>query len=317
MALPSFLENFSSSRTFSTNLPYVEAQRRSKILNLSSHALWWPSRTDDTSTIIIMVPGNPGLAHFYAPFLTAVHDKCNGVLPIVACGLVGHTSGIDDKRPFDDPSSVCLSAQVEHLVDLVDAAGSIYNNIVIMGHSIGSWLSLQLLKARPNLVGYTFLLFPTIAHIASTPAGQTLSWLFRPPLPRLISMTACALRFIPGSVLASLFPDWPLPQVMVLHSLIGSPSAVYSTLTMAHDEMKTLKEPDVPLLRAFSKRIHLYFAPEDRWVGEQKALLLKELELYDVKVTHGPDDIPHAFVINHGEPVASQCFQWLRDTQLV
>lgn len=85
----------------------------------------------------------------------------------------------------------------------------------------------------------------------------------------------------------------------VLRRLLDSPSAIYAALTLAHDEMITVKEPDVPLLQTFSSRIHLYYGETDGWVGEQKALLLQELELHiDIKIVHGPEDMPHAFVIS-------------------
>lgn len=98
--------------------------------------------------------------------------------------------------------------------------------------------------------------------------------------------------------------------------------------------MVTVREPDVPLLQTFSSRIHIYYGAEDAWVGEQKERLLKELELHtDVKIAHGPSDIPHAFVLSlsfrlsayairthplsdHGEQVADQCYQWISSSSV-
>jgi len=313
--LPTFLQPLrqASVQGFPNTTQCIDALYHSSRLSLSSHALWWPSQSAGSSAIAILIPGNPGLVHFYVPFLTTIHAKCNGKLPILACALVGHTPHINNNRVFQDPGTVSLSAQVEHLVELVDAVAAIYDKVVLIGHSIGAWLSLQVLRARPDSVHILFLLFPTIAHIGTTPRGKSLSWLFHPPLPRLISVASYATRLIPLRVLSRLFHDWPQPQLAVLRSLLDSPSAVYAALTMAHDEMETVKEPDVPLLQTFSSRIHLYYGEIDGWVGEQKALLLKELELHmHVKIAHGPDNIPHAFVINHGEQVASQCYEWLR-----
>ncbi|TCD59886.1 hypothetical protein EIP91_011261 [Steccherinum ochraceum] len=315
MSLPSFLEPLPAAFHLpaSPNGGYIDALHRSKRLSLSSHALWWPSKTKSTDALVIMIPGNPGLAQFYTPFLTAIYEKCNGTLPIMVSALVGHTPHIDDSaRVFEDPSTVALSAQVEHLVDLVDAAAAVYGKIVLIGHSVGSWLALQVLRARPDAVDHIFLLFPTIAHIGSTPRGRSLSWLFHAPLPRFISSASYATRLIPTRLLAWMFSDWPPAQLAVLRSLLNSPSVVFAALTMAHDEMNTINEPDIPLLQTFSNRIHLYYGETDGWVDEQKALLLKELELHvDVKIAHAPEDIPHAFVINHGEELAAQCYEWL------
>lgn len=99
---------------------------------------------------------------------------------------------------------------------------------------------------------------------------------------------------------------------------------------MADEEMKTIKDADVDLLTTFGDRIHLYFAENDDWVGQQKETLLK---MFDERhrVVHGDSDIPHAFCISeshsqernsfelkvccadHGEPLAVQCFEWLKD----
>lgn len=118
-------------------------------------------------------------------------------------------------------------------------------------------------------------------------------------MPWIVSLASYATRLIPLSILRRLFHDWPHSQLLVLRHLLDSPSVIYSVLTMAYDEMVSVKEPDVALLQTYSSRIHLYYAANDGWVGEQKALLLKELELHiDVKVVHGPNDIPHAFVIS-------------------
>ena len=102
---------------------------------------------------------------------------------------------------------------------------------------------------------------------------------------------------LPLSVVSYLYHDWPTPQVHVLRSLLKCPSAVYAALSMADDEMKTIKKPDVDLLTTFGDRTHLYFAENDNWVGEQKELLLN---MFDERhrVVHGNSDIPHAFCIS-------------------
>lgn len=107
-------------------------------------------------------------------------------------------------------------------------------------------------------------------------------------------------RFLPLRILAALFPDWPLAQVRVLQSLIDSPSAVYACLTMAHDEMETIKELDVLLLQKYKHRLHMYFADLDDWVGEQKHLILKSFDPDSdcVQIYHGRSGVPHAFCIS-------------------
>ena len=97
-----------------------------------------------------------------------------------------------------------------------------------------------------------------------------------------------------------MFAHWPHEQTLVLQSLTRSPSAVYSCLTMAHDEMKRITDLDIDVLRAHHHKVHLYFAEDDGWVGEQKKCILAafEQEEGNVRVVHGHPDIPHAFCIS-------------------
>jgi hypothetical protein len=109
-------------------------------------------------------------------------------------------------------------------------------------------------------------------------------------------------------VLALLFSDWPSEQLSVLRSLIDTPSSVLAALSMAHEEMDTIKDLDVELLRAHRQKLYFYFAEKDDWVGEQREEIMKALnyEAGDVKVVHGERDIPHAFCISELPP-----FQWV------
>lgn len=160
MALPPFLNPIPFRNPVAVDgaalVPYTEARFRSERLALESHALWWGSRGVEPSTVLVVIPGqsvhctlkrtslyqligNPGLARFYTPFLSTLHQKCDGAIPIVISALVGHTPGIND----EDPDFAPLLTQVEHFVQLVDAAAAVYGRVMLAGHSIGSWLTLQ------------------------------------------------------------------------------------------------------------------------------------------------------------------------------
>ncbi|CAL1695105.1 unnamed protein product [Somion occarium] len=279
---------------------YLNAVFKHNRSSLSSHVLWWSSSSASTSVLFIFIPGNPGLVDFYTPFLDTIHEKSEGRLPILARAHMGHTPFLDHNEAYKDRSSVGLTAQVESIIELIDSAKVTYQKLVMVGHSVGSWLLLQALKARPEAIDSVFLLFPTVTHIARTPNGRNLSWLFCSPLPRVISHLSVVAGILPLRVVSYLYQHWPLPQVLVLRSLLQSPSAVYASLTMADEEMKTIKEADTHLLRTHSDRIHIYFAEDDDWVGDQKELLLGIFSEHqgNVKIVHGHRDIPHAFCIS-------------------
>ena len=85
--------------------------------------------------------GNPGLLDWYTPFLAAIHEKSGRRLNILAHAFVGHTPGIDDETA--DYSAASLPAQIEHAIELVDAVKHEYDRIVLVGHSVGSWIVTQ------------------------------------------------------------------------------------------------------------------------------------------------------------------------------
>lgn len=90
--------------------------------------------------------GNPGLLGFYPPFLSAIHDKASSAkMAILAHAHVGHTPGIEgtggyDARRYD------LTTQIQSAVEALDAVKAAFGpntKVVILGHSIGSWFTLQ------------------------------------------------------------------------------------------------------------------------------------------------------------------------------
>ncbi|KAJ3554645.1 hypothetical protein NM688_g2999 [Phlebia brevispora] len=282
-------------------MSYQNAVFQHKRIPSEAHVLWWASR-GSCDTCLIFIPGNPGIVEFYTPFLTALHEKSDERLCVLAHAHVGHTEGLH--KTYDSPTAITLASQVEAIVEVVDAVKTSYTNIVIIGHSVGSWLVLQALKAREDVTDSAFLLFPTIAHIVKTPNGRQLSWLFRRPFPSLISWLSAATRLVPSWGLKFLFPDWPDAQLVVLRALLDSPDTVYSCLTMAHGEMTTIKDLDAGLLERNKHLLHLYLAEVDAWVGENRTAILEVFHPYEdsLRIVHGPDDIPHAFCITPEPP---------------
>ncbi|KAI0689887.1 hypothetical protein BC835DRAFT_1418198 [Cytidiella melzeri] len=289
---------------------YINAVFRHKRLCSLSHALWWPS-LNDSKSCVMFITGNPGLLDFYTPFLTAIHEKAAGQVNILGHALIGHTPGIE--YPKDGTTATCLSAQVEGVLDIVEAVKSQYDKLSIMAHSVGSWLTLQVLKARPELVHSVILLFPTICHMTETPNGLKLTRLFKWPFPSILRWLSYALRLVPMQVIYTMYGDWPTSQCQVLRGFLSSPFSIYNALTLADDEMKTITDLDVQLLQQHSHRIHLYFGESDDWVGKYRETIMQAFEADEdnVKIARGHPDIPHSFCINHGEQVAEQCYAWL------
>jgi hypothetical protein len=145
--------------------------------------------------IVSRSPGNPGLVDFYIPFLSAIYEKLISTnVAILARAHLDHAPQILEHSRH--PPSHGLTIQIESLIEILDSI--LYNytktRIVVIGHSVGAWISLQvgdlsptdlvplgltqvikLLKARSNQVIAVFLLFPTISYIGNTPNGKKLT----------------------------------------------------------------------------------------------------------------------------------------------
>ncbi|KAF9270031.1 hypothetical protein L218DRAFT_952225 [Marasmius fiardii PR-910] len=273
-----------------------------------AHCLWWS--VDSPNAVILFIPGNPGLVDFYIPFLSALHGIRED-LAILAHAHINHTPGLKSPR-----AEHTLAVQIQAAIEVLDALRQTYPSLplIVISHSAGAYITLQVLKARETDVRLALLICPTISNIALTPNGRRLSWLLRPPLPSVISSLSPVLRSLPPAFISSLFSEWPPAQITVLSKLLSSPDSIFACLSMAHDEMNGILTLNAELLKRHRHHIRIFFTLVDGWVGEQEDVIrgfFEESEPGSVKIVRGIDGIPHAFCINHGEEVAKQCAQWI------
>ncbi|KAJ4485934.1 hypothetical protein J3R30DRAFT_3282318 [Lentinula aciculospora] len=304
MEVPSFLQPQVKQQSQSV---YVHSIfQHSKLLG-ASKTIWWPNT--DPRTVVLFIPGNPGLSEFYIPFLSALYQQSSHTC-ILAQSHLGHT---EEATAF----VYDLTAQVFAAIEAFDALTQTYPamKFIVIGHSVGSWIALQVLKARPSEVHSLFLLFPTITNILDTPNGRSFFRAFRPPFPYIISRSSLLLHPFYPRILPVLFPEWPRAQLDVLLRLLRSPSCIEACLSMAHEEMNSIRKLDINLLKTHKHRIHMHFAETDGWVGDNKDLILRSFkaDIGSVKVVHGDHGIPHAFCINHSQELADQCARWMSE----
>ncbi|KAG0205670.1 hypothetical protein BGX28_002741 [Mortierella sp. GBA30] len=292
--------------------------------------LWWPakgllpsSKTNDSkgeehSTVLLMIPGNPGLIDYYIPFLQTVHDTCQGRIDIFGASHLGHSAGshvIDPSRLYS------LEEQVENKIAILDRLREMYpagTRFILAGHSMGSWLALRVLKARPNHgIVRIFELFPTIHRIADTPNGRKMKNLFKPTARSIIGGTVSTLRFIFSAppILQSIVgvitgQDKDMAKVTsqdLLHS-----SVVKNCLFLAGQEMEAIKLMDKELIEKHASKFVFYYGKTDEWSPIDNYYEMRD-QFPKCKSYLCNQGMVHAFVLGHGEAMGLLVGGWIND----
>lgn len=154
------------------------------------------------SLLVFQITGNPGLIEYYRTFLTLCFDNLRTKYPdrrikVTGTSLRGfgvqhherHQSLSHDNNP-DGPYD--LEQQIEHIGQMLERAiesqtrPNATTKVVLMGHSVGSYILLEVLRRRKQSPSTQQLsndakviggicLFPTVTHIAKSPSGKKFS----------------------------------------------------------------------------------------------------------------------------------------------
>ncbi|POY73738.1 hypothetical protein BMF94_3276 [Rhodotorula taiwanensis] len=294
---------------------------------------------EQTKLVLLFVTGNPGLVSYYRHCLSTLRDTLPADLKnqtvVHAIGHLGHTPGMTsaERRGFRPNGQATLEDQVADKVAYVDELNETYRfgepdapKLVLLGHSIGAWICLQVLKERPTLVSSVHALFPTISHMAETPNGRSLSPLFSSWSLRPVFYSTSFLSYLPTGLtarLVSLLTGQSGSGAQVTTELVSSPETVLAALVMARHELATVTSLDEALLQQYGDRVWIYWAQEngDGWVSEEA---VKEIETC-LEKSWGEkgrkrrercrEGMPHSFVLNedHSTSLARKCASWIVD----
>lgn len=231
--------------------------------------------TDETvvelTQLLILHPGNPGVAQFYVKFVEAI---CQ-LLPTLGVVVVGY-AGQSLACNADHEHTYGLQEQVEaadRVVNiLLNSAASYVNGVYCAGHSIGAYIAMQMM-ARHEQLKFAFMLAPTILHMAQSPNG-------RDPGKRMLLARAGTwiTSRVVTPVLQHVVPD-RVKKLLVKKVQVELDDAgadvvvgmmkgrvVRNILTMARTEFFHIDSLDIPLLEKLQHRLVFYFVPNDGWV---------------------------------------------------
>jgi hypothetical protein len=270
---------------------------------------------------LLIFPGNPGSPYFYLDYATTLYLASGKRLPITICSHACHSvgsTGVAGSRPrhYD------LSAQVRHKAAIAahllrtSAAGK---RLVLMGHSVGAYMCLEVMRALPEAaIARALLLFPTLLEIGSSPNGLSMMPLFRFGRWGLAALAllvgALPLGLQRGLARLRLPPDASPATVdaalTIIHPLVGA-----NALYLAYTEMRDIRALDTALVRRLAPRCVAFFGEGDGWNRPQDHCLVEEAFGGQGRVIFCREGHPHGFVVHpkSSAAVAEKCWEWLKD----
>lgn len=259
------------------------------------------------------------------PFVKALYSSVNKRFPVWVISHAGHALAPKDKKILttsDDPNAqevkdiYGLCGQVEHKLAFLRTHVPKEMKLVLIGHSIGCYISLQILKLAPELpIIRSLLLFPTIERMSESPNGRIATPLF------------CRFRYALYVSAYLLLKPWPEKikslmirkylQMMNLQtefSLLNmlEPFCLVNAAYLASQEMMDVVKRDNETIKEHLSKLTFYYGTVDAWCPkEYYEDMKKDFPEGDIRLCE--KKIPHAFVLGFHQEMADMVADWLKD----
>ncbi|XP_063240389.1 lipid droplet-associated hydrolase [Bacillus rossius redtenbacheri] len=272
--------------------------------------------SNDHKELVLCVPGNPGVTGYYKLFLETIHTNLG--LPVWVLSHAGHEFPQDETQASSDNSQVYgVEEQVQHKIAFIEKYVPADVKVYLIGHSIGCKLILEALKnssVRPK-VKKSYLLFPTIERMATSPNGKFLTSLILPVVPVIVFLSwifALLPRTVGKGLLHAYFAirrskDDAIDATMDLIC----PPVLRNVFHFAADEMTKVVDLDCETLMSNSDILFLYYGATDGWTPLNYCKEMKK-SCPKVKSVVCKDNFEHAFVLSCGKEVGDMVSDWIK-----
>ncbi|KAK4272689.1 hypothetical protein QN277_021207 [Acacia crassicarpa] len=103
-------------------------------------------RAEDPSFHVLLIPGNPGVVAFYVHFIEFLYEQLGGNASITAIGHISHTM-----KDWERGRLFSIEEQINHKVVFIrEELQNADIPILLVGHSIGAYISLEVFKRWPE-----------------------------------------------------------------------------------------------------------------------------------------------------------------------
>uniref|UniRef100_A0A0K0EQ17 Lipid droplet-associated hydrolase n=1 Tax=Strongyloides stercoralis TaxID=6248 RepID=A0A0K0EQ17_STRER len=276
--------------------------------------------------VIFMIPGNPGNDGYYKAFGTHLLEKLKINKPKndYIFLSISHVNHVYMKGDNENKENVYkLQFQVDHKYHFVNDFLGKENEIIMMGHSIGSFMMLKIFLKLKELgyenINLAFGLFPTIERMSCTPNGQKLYSILKfldnnPHFTKCITfwfdiMPVFVKKFL---VNCNLGFNNSIPLCITESTVeLFNTTVIRNIIHMSRDELDNVLEYNFDLKR-YSSNIYLYYGLKDGWVPiNYGSDMLNREQLNDGHVIFDTTDSEHAFVIKESKIIADELIKFL------
>jgi len=150
---------------------------------------------------VVVIPGNPGVASYYDAFTDCLSEELHAL--VITLSLVGHSRA----RSHRGRLILTLTEQIESTLAYLDSQldGQRLQRLVLVGHSIGSYVALRCAALRPAQMYAVCCLYPFLCVNRNSLLQALLAFLVRQRwLVRLVSWMAEAIALLPKPLRAAL-----------------------------------------------------------------------------------------------------------------
>ncbi|XP_026551135.1 lipid droplet-associated hydrolase isoform X2 [Pseudonaja textilis] len=287
----------------------------------------WEDLWNDKSAprlLFLVIPGNPGLPDFYRTFIETLYYSLNQQYPVWVVSHGGHCKipheiKRKEEMLLNDTDDVFgLQGQAEHKLKFLRKYVPKDVKLVLIGHSIGSYFVLEIMKHSPELeILRSILLFPTIERMAESPQG------------RLLTPLLCQLRYILyiPIYLATLLPErvksflvrfalnqqkWNDQTLVTTITNLLNMDCIANIMYLASQEMRSVKERDNSTIKQHLNKLIFYYGTTDSWCPLQYYEEMK-MEFLDGDIRICEKGIRHSFVLDSSKEMAEMIVGWIQN----
>ncbi|CAH1772983.1 unnamed protein product [Owenia fusiformis] len=288
------------------------------VLGVPTHVLQYGTLGDSVESLVLIIPGNPGVPDFYAEYMEIIYKGLGEKVPVWAVAHAGHVPAPKQYKGQYDPvgNPFTLEGQTQHKVAFIQEHIPKNLNLVLIGHSIGCQIIIEIMKRLPkwNIIK-SYLLFPTIERMAVSPQGQYATPLLRYARWLAYPLTLAA-SYLPKSLQEGIIRKYMsqrnVPECTIKGALcLFDAACQQNSMYMANDEMQLVREPDLQGIRENLDKILFYYGLTDHWCPVEYYHDMKKI-FPQGNIILCEKGYEHAFVLESSVGMAELTIEWLK-----